>query len=563
MKLKIFDRMKNIIFTGVVLAVLSSCSFLDEEPHVICADTFYQSEEDVLSGLAGVYGPMGLEAFYGNFYSMFISNVDDLSYFNRSTADQKTAVYKHDSGSTEIYQVWTAIYKGIRNANAFMEAVSQTEFDPDGSLYAEARFLRAYYHFLLGQAWGNVPVRKKACKEHTDTPCAATPQYEVLEWCAEEMEACLADLSDDVTKQPSRVTVTTACGILARVYLFMAGESVQGGDKKELYKKAMDRAYDVIVSGKHELNPSYSDVFINMVSDRYDTEFRESMWEVEFSGDRSGPQSWSNGRIGDVIGLRSSGRDGFLSFLCNYSYAQYDGTLMLWNLYWNTDRTDDENMLPKVTDLRQAWNMPPYNYEGRTSSPVYEASKEKTPYVYRNISTFDDPMTARAIRNCGKWRREVQYEGVKDNMSIYTAVNYPLLRYSDVLLMYAEAYNEYYGTPDESAWQAVKAVRDRAGIKTRALSEYDGGSFRELVRNERGRELCFESLRKYDLIRWGIFVENMHSYGYYTLDAEWNFNNKYIYAAAIGAAVSEKHLLMPIPAIELGVNEELVQNPLW
>lgn len=555
--------MKKMIFTSIVLALLSSCSFLDEEPHVICSDTFYQTPDDVVCGLAGVYGPMGLETFYGNYYSMFISNVDDLSYFNRSTSDQKTAIYKHDSGSTEIYQVWTAIYQGIRNANAFMEAVTKTEFDEDGTYYAEARFLRAYYHFLLGQAWGNVPVRKEVCKEHSDTPCEATPQYEVLKWCAEEMEACLEDISEDVSIQPSRVTRTTVHGILARVYLFMAGESVQGGDKKEFYRKAMENAYEVISSEKHRLNPSYSEVFTNMISDKYDKDFRESMWEVEFNGDRSGSQQWSNGRIGDVIGLRSSGREDFLSFLCNYSYAQYDGTLMLWDLYWCTDRTDDEDMLPSVTDLRQMWNMPPYNYEGRTSSPTYAASKEKTPYIYRSVSTFDDPMTARAIRNCGKWRREIQYEGVKDNMSIYTSVNYPLLRYSDVLLMYAEAYNEYHGAPDATAYQAVKEVRDRAGIKTRDLSEYDMQSFRELVRNERGRELCFESLRKYDLIRWGTFVDAMHSYGHYTLDAEWNFNNKYIYAAAIGAAVSEKHILMPIPAIELGVNDKLVQNPLW
>ena len=58
----------------------------------------------------------------------------------------------------------------------------------------------------------------------------------------------------------------------------------------------------------------------------------------------------------------------------------------------------------------------------------------------------------------------------------------------------------------------MKAVRDRAGIKTKDISEYDQASFRELIRNERGRELCFESLRKYDLIRWGIYVEEMNNY---------------------------------------------------
>lgn len=555
--------------SGAALAL--SCSFLDQTPKVICSDTFYNTEDEVRYGLAGVYGVMNKEAFYGNYYSLMYANNDDLCYFNRDISTNFLQYNSHDAGTVQIYNIWTAMYQGIRNANAFMEAVSATEFDKDGKYYSEARFLRAYYHFLLAQSWGDVPLKDKATKTPDEVMCAATSQFEVLTWAASEMEACLEVIGDDLTSQPSRVTKTTVQGILARVYLFLAGDSVEGGDKSAYLTKARDYAKAVIDSGKHQLNPDYSKVFINMICDEYDTEYHESMWEAEFLGDRSSAESWSNGRIGDLLGLQSgdSNSSKFSEFNCNYAYGQYDGSLKLWDLYWQTDRTTEENALPTITDKRQSWNMPPYNYAGNANQPPYGetagkcvAGIDKTPYVYKSVTTTADPTTAQAIRNCGKFRREVQYEGQKTSKSLYTTINFPLLRYSDVLLMYSEAENELSG-PTQTAYDCLKQVRDRAGIATRPLSEYDKDSFRELVRNERGRELCFESIRRFDLIRWGIYVECMNEYTQWAADSRWSDNVKSTRAATIGGNVSEKNILLPIPSIELGVNKLLKQNSLW
>ena len=567
--------MKKIFAFAVAALALSSCGFLDMTPNVISKETFYKSETEARYGLAGVYGAMSHEAFYGNYYSLMLSNVDDLSYFNRaiqsSTAAQQ---YRFDSGTSQIYDAWTRIYKGIKNANAFMRAISASDFDPDGTMYAEARFLRAFYHFILAQAWGDVPLRNDEVVSHEGVFCPASPQKTVLEWAAGEMEACLPDLSDDVSIEPSRVTVFTAWGMLARVNLFLAGQSVAGTDKAACLGKVKKYTGQLLASGVHRLNPSYSQVFINMIGDKYDTEYHESMWEVEFLGDRSSASDWTNGRIGDGMGLQSTGSTGFSNFTCNYSYGMYNGSLKLWDLYWADDRTPDEFQLGSITDVRQDWNLPPYNYSGSASQPPYGsdgsdgktsslASIDKTPYVYNSVSTTQDPTAAQAIRNSGKWRREVIYEGVMDAKRLYTTINYPILRYSDVLLMFAEADNELSAAPSDSAYNCVKAVRDRAQVKTLPKADYDKESFRQLVRNERGRELCFEGLRKYDLIRWGIFVEAMHGYASQTSDERWVKNGTSNYAAAIGAAVQPRHILLPIPAIELGVNKELVQNPLW
>ncbi len=565
---KIFNK---ILVVSGLCAALSSCSFLDVEPQVICADTFYNTEKEVQYGLAGVYGVMSNEALYGNYYSLMYSNIDDLCYFNRDQGSNLLQFQRHTAGTSQIYDMWVELYQGIRNANAFMEAVVKTNFDPDGTYYNEARFLRAYYHFLLAQAWGDVPVRKEAVTTHDAVMIAVTPQFDALTWVASEMEACIELASESLEDTPSRIAKTTVQGILARVYLFMAGESVTGGDKQEFLTKAMNHADAVIKSGKHQLNPDYSQIFKNMIMDQYDKQYRESMWEVDFYGDRSSAEVWTNGRIGDVIGLQSTGSTGFDTWNCNYSYGQYDGSLKLWDLYWRTDRTEDENELATVTDKRQEWNMPPYNYAGNDKYPPYGSgltsgksviSIDKTPYAYNNVSTNEDPLAAPAIRNCGKYRREVEYEGHKSAKYLYTTINYPLLRYSDVLLMYAEASNELNGVSQE-AYDCVKAVRDRAGIKTNEMSSYDKETFRELVRNERGRELCFESLRRYDLVRWGIFVEEMNNYTKWTADERWVKNTKAQRAASMGSYIKPMHVVLPIPSIELGVNDLLVQNPLW
>ena len=560
-------RIRNIISIICISIALCSCDFFDVKSQIITEDDFYKTNDEVKYALAGVYGVMSNEAFYGNYYSLMCSNIDDLCYYNRSTTSNYTNVYKHDPTATEIYQAWTEIYIGIRNANAFMDSAPES-LDPDGALRNEARFLRAYYHFLLAQAWGDVPLRDKTIKVYNpnDLNCPASKQFDVLVWAAEEMEACVELSSKKLDNAPSRINEYTIHGILARVYLFMAGESVERGDskytKEECYKRAKNHTEAVILSNKFALNPDYAKVFINMISDKYnDPGYFESMWEVDFYGHRENASSWSNGRIGDLIGLQSSGSSGYTDFMCNFAYGQYNGSLKLWDLYWSSDRTEGEREMSTITDSRQLWNLPQYNYVGQKASDgsyIVEPSKGKV-----NYSKSAPETSAVAVRNCGKWRREVEYEGVMDSKRLYTGINFPILRYSDILLMYAEASLELSGSVEATAYDCVKMVRDRAGIETKPMSSYDVESFRTFVRNERGRELCFEALRKYDLIRWGTFVESMKGYIEDSQNSRWTNTSLKTIAKSLGESIQEKHVVLPIPSVELGVNRSLEQNPLW
>ena len=608
-------KIKSILKLGtlaLLTAALPACSFLDTDPQIIPDDGYYNSEQKLIYGLAGVYGVLNSEALYGNYYSLQIANADDLCYFNNyNNSESRPDRYNHSAGTATIYDTWSKLYEGIKNANRYIEAVEKTEIDPgklsvDIGLYiAEARFLRAYYHFLLAQAWGDVPLRVKATTSPNpnDVQMAATPQEQVLKWCADEIEATIPDLYEPIDNTPSRVSQTVAQGILARVYLFMAGESVKqidGLDKKEMYRRAAYWANEVIASHKHDLNESYEEIFINMIRDQYDTQFHESMWEAEFLGDRTSATDWTNGRIGDLIGLRSQSRTtNYSEWACNYSYGYYNGSYTLWQLYWENDRTADETASATVIDKRLTWNLPGYNYRGMNNQKISYKNKAgetvtrylqqtqsmfKTPWVYNNNfampdiegldqtieNAFDpadlvyDPTVMCAVRNAGKWRRETVYEKQMSAKSLYTTINFPILRYADVLLMYAEAINEYAGAPDDQAKEAIREIRKRAGVKTDESLLGDYRSFRDLVRNQRGRELAFEGLRKWDLIRWGTFVEKMHNAGTNQPTENKYRNVSYTnYASANYANVTARHIYLPIPTKELAVNHALRQNPLW
>lgn len=607
-------KMKNIYKLGSLIllgAACSACTFLDTEPQIIPSKGYYTNETRLKYGLAGVYGALNSEELYGSYYSLQIANADDLCYFNNyNNGETRPDRYNHSAGTSVIYETWLKLYEGIKNANEYLDEAGKAEIDPEKlstdlkSYLAEARFLRAFYHFLLAQAWGDVPLRSEAATSPNpvNVQIAATPQEEVLKWCVDEIEAIVYDLDEGVEQTPSRVNQTVAEGILARIYLFMAGETVdevEGLSKQEMYGKAAYWANEVIASQKHRLNESYEQVFINMIQDQYDTEFRESMWEAEFLGDRTSSTYWTNGRIGDLIGLKSqSGTTNYSEWACNYSYGYYNGSYTLWQLYWTDDRTADEAASRTVIDKRLTWNLPGYNYRGLNNQQIsyqkdgatvtavlkQDQSMYKTPWLYKNNfampeiegldtsveNAFDpadiiyDPTIMCAVRNAGKWRRETIYENQMSAKSLYTTINFPILRYSDVLLMYAEAINEYAGAPDEQAKEAVREVRRRAGVATDESQLGGQASFRNLVRNERARELAFEGLRKWDLIRWGIFVERMHLAGT-NVPTESMYLNKTItdYAAANYANVSSRHIYLPIPTKELAVNHALQQNPLW
>lgn len=578
------------LFLGLsAVPLLGGCNILDVKPNIITEETFYTSSSQAQLALNGVYGVLNSWQLYGcNLILDLNYNSDICQYMSTTNQSMKGACMELDANSDDVYQTWTWLYKGVRNANAFLENIEGTELDPEGRMEAQARFLRAYYYFILAQNYVNVPLRLKAIDSYSNVKCPATPQLEVMQFAVSEMEKSLENITADLTHAPSDVVKTTVEGILARVYLYMAGEAVSGTtpeQKHEYFAKAAEYALKVIESGKHSLNPDYSQVFINMIGDKYDKEYNESMWEADFLGDRSSPDYYGNSRWGELNGLRSSNSGtNYSEMNANFSYGLFSNTIKLWDLYMDDDRTKLEKNLSVMTDKRQQWNLPSYHYNGSDKDSwlypyggdpmdtrVLVAGIDKTPYyttganvqIKDRNSTNQEETYNPGSRYIGKFRREAVYEGHKNFKCIWCGVNVPLLRYSDVLLMYAEAVNERDGAPNEDIFNIVLQIRERAGIATEPYSKYASyAEFRQFIRNERARELCFEGLRKFDLLRWGIYLKSMGEVAQMAGSSRWNTSTAKNYAT-LYSRMSERYNYLPIPSIELAVNTELKQNPLW
>ena len=167
----------------------------------------------------------------------------------------------------------------------------------------------------------------------------------------------------------------------------------------------------------------------------------------------------------------------------------------------------------------------------------------------------------------GKWRAE--YDPIRPWARNNGSINFPIMRYSDVLLMIAEASNELSGPTDE-AIDAINEVRSRAGASSIALADYNQETFRQFIFEERTRELCFEVPRHMELRRMGkdFFFSRIALLTSQELFDPTKAGSTIGYPldnvrAVPALNISEKHLYLPIPQCELNVNTICGQTENW
>ena len=202
-------------------------------------------------------------------------------------------------------------------------------------------------------------------------------------------------------------------------------------------------------------------------------------------------------------------------------------------------------------DLRRDWTIAPYTYDSDTGDKK-------------------DAGTNKWVRFCGKFRRE--YELTTPKSTTYTSTNFPILRYSDVLLMYAEAVVADPGNVNPAevikAYEYTNMVRRRGFGKDSLtpdpsvdLVNEGKGALMEIIKDERARELGHELLRKDDIVRWGEFHTRMKYIA--SIIPPTYTSSYYVAARTIYGNVQERDVLWPIPSYEMGVNRKLVQNQGW
>ncbi|RXK86968.1 RagB/SusD family nutrient uptake outer membrane protein [Filimonas effusa] len=520
--------MKRIVLLLVTTALLtSSCSkLLDKDPDFVSPENYYNTESDLNRALNGVYNR--LIDTYGRMYSRGLFSyfvVSDEAFF-KNISINNIRVMVFDAGDLDIGRLWEVSYEGINRANLLIENADKADMDTvqRKAIKGEALFMRAYYHYILADNFGAIPLKLTSTKSPSDANLPRTPLPEVYARIVADMKEAenMVNAIDHFSFN-ERVSKTAVQAMLARVFLKMAGQPLNDVAK---YNDALEYANKVIASGKHSLNPDYKQIFINHSQNI--NESKECIWEVGMYGNKIGNIDQA-GWVGVENGIECP------SEAIGYSGGAMRTTAKLFNLFGTKDT------------LRRNWCIAPYKYVASGSTAVKS--------YFTDAQIYD--------RNPGKWRREYENEAKARS---YNSTNFPLIRYSDVLLMKAEAENEVKGMPTAEAYNAINMVRRRAFGKDVNTPNVDADipagldkiDFLEELKKERARELCFEGIRKHDLIRWGMYVQTMNALG---ADINVNAPAGYKYAGNAGANTTARNVLFPIPNTELNINKQISQNP--
>lgn len=520
-----------IVLSFMTLNLISCKDFLEETPtDFVSIGNFYKTESDIISALAGIYDVLGKTSAYGRYFFLEMDMSDEQNYNNNGTVPTAPDLqyFNYQISDIKLEAVWSNLYTGINRANMLIENVDNADImeDKKEAYKAEAMFLRAYYYFLLTNHFGNVPLRLQSTKSPNEVDFPPSPYSVIYHQIVQDMEYA-ADKVPDITayNHGGRVTKSAVWGILARVNLKMAGAPLRDHSR---YAEARKWAKKVIDLGYHELHPDYTQVFKNYAQKQYYT--KESIWEVEFAY-WSGTQN-EEGQVGSANGVRNTDRN------MGYSY----GLQRPMEVYYKRFEQGD---------LRRDWTISDYTYSGN----------QQVPLSGTNITIYYN-------RYGAKFRRE--YENNPNKSVNTTIINFPLLRYSDVLLMFAEADNQMNRAPSSEAINAVNIVRRRAFGKFLPgavnIEEFDipnnldALTFQTFIQDERSRELGFEALRRFDLIRWGIYYSTMKDLLNYKSSAHVNYR---VIPFIPAENLQLRDTLYAIPSDEMMINKLMVQNPGW
>lgn len=499
---------------ALTLLMLFSCEdFLEEEPvDRLTEANFYQTEADAISAVNALYASVqsGNNGYGNNFFAVTELTTDD-SYTDFGVGSALWQSWSRLNITSQLgftSTIWDQHYKTIARANAVIENVSES-LEIRDRLLGEAKFFRAWAYFDLVRLFGDVPLVTNVVKNLDDAFDIASERvssaevYELIEADLLEAEAVLPSTWSG--SDAGRATSGSAKGLLAKVYLTWAGAPLNNTSK---YQLAADKAEEVIDNRAeygYELEDNYIEAFSNELS-------KESLFEIQMIA------GLGVGQGGTLLGIMVFPRNqtGVLG-------ANYRGNALI-------RPTPDLVNAYDPTDLRLT--------NGALFSSISNTAGD--------ISTFD--------AHYFKW---VDVDLLEQGLVLNDGeVNTKVLRFSDILLIYAEALNEL-GSPTQAAYDAINEVRTRAGLGN--LSGLDQNSFREAVYLERRLELCNEGNRWFDLVRWGRYISTMEAFS----NTEADFPNPQTTSNFVIEKNVQSHFtLMPIPQTQIDIllTDENIQN---
>ncbi len=424
-------KTKRVILALVSLLAFSSCEeFLETTPtDFLSPSNYYRTEQQLEFARAGVYSTLGDQAIYGHYSNYLLAWTADVAYMNRFTLTTGPWNYNYSPADSYNANYWSNLFNGVNRANILLANVDNNpEIDKAKRdvIRGECLFLRGFYYYMLVQYYGGVPLRTEPTLSVEDVDIPRATVKEIYDQIIKDMTAA-EPLVPGITTlgYGGAISKSAVRGLLARVSLTMAGEPLKDQSR---YAEAKKWAKKVMDDGGHAMNPSYPQIFINLAADKYDT--KESIWEVELWGNLL-DQYRETGSLGYINGPRS---------VANSATGRADAYMFVTADFYNVYEPGDQ---------RKWFNIAHFTYNNNDINgdktmiglPATEADKYKlTP---------------------AKFRRE--YEVVLPK-GLRTPINFPILRYTDVLLMYAEAENAISG-PTAEVVEIVNRVRRRSWSK--------------------------------------------------------------------------------------------------
>lgn len=517
--MKVLKKIFHISFLALLMG-LGSCSksFLElKNPNDVTLNNFWRTQEDAMVGLAGVYDAFQDQSLAGQLYSRFDVPTDNVQSVNQ-TGFNEIENSTHNPSIETIGNFWAHNYDVIQRANVVIDNVSsmpQSAIDNAAMkrIVAEAAFLRALAYLDLISLYGDVPFYT-----HPVTPFdegkGKTPKTEIYSYLTQELITdVIPNLPSTGSGENGRVTNGAAEALLGKYYLY-----------EKQWSKAASCFGNIISSDLYALYPDYQRLFT--LDGEYSS---EGVFEIGFvdggidDGEKFSVQIDTTVKAVVPNGIMTPTKGLVESYLC------IDG-------------------LP---------------VSGPNKSPLYDS---KNPYanrdlrlrgsIYTNADQSPEGKKYWNFKNVNSWAIRKYTWYTSGDEFLRGPQNYYMIRYADVLLMYAEAQNEAVG-PDNSIYHALILIRKRAGFLPGANGLYGLADnmtqeqMRTVIQNERRWEFAFERSRYFDLRRWGI------------IDSIINSINPNPRAKAFTAP---RDWLWPYPQSEMDNNPALKsegQNPGW
>lgn len=533
-------RYNNKIGIGIVIvffgfSIIGCSKFLDPVPYSFTsAENFYKTPQDAEIALAGCYSALnGKSELFGRNLLFILNGATDECITRVGISNDITpfGLAAISSSTTKLKSVWEAFYDGINRTNHLITKIENIEMNEARKIEikAEAQFLRGIYHMYLTMMFGAIPVK-------TMPDPQAGPRQKVEEVYSQ----IISDLQFAYENLPPRAKIQgaankwSAAGYLAKVYAYLgsAKKTGMGNDLNfepnsfnwvnadQMYADLLTMTTDIVQNGGYKLTDRYDFLFRETTRD---AQYEECLFTVEASS------STSNGvynRYSDWVAFGSADLGGGTTrWFCPLAEA--------FDRYNANDVRRTHNIARNITANSTIEEIGGYRYYNPTVATTPDQGYlSATKYRQRDAAQKPIPSWA------------------SDGLI-------PLLRYADILLLQAEA---LYFTGDEpAARNLLTTVRQRAvkaGSTVTALNtSYHRVDFVEELVDERSRELCFETQRRFDLARFNKYTQaitglqstrGLHNVAVPDLQANWQ----------------PYRIWFPIPLAELDLNPQLKpQNP--